>query len=110
MEADGTVVDEFKDTVRSLVKWVIVLVILVLAFGCAGAVYAVWDKAETRQDVAEINGALCTFKGDLVVRVQSAEQFLKDHPDGLEGISAESIQQSIDNQQRTINSLSQLNC
>lgn len=110
MAADGTVADEFNDTVRALVRWVIALVLTVLVLGGAAVVYAVQDKAETRQDVAEINGALCTLKGDLVVRVQAAEQFLKDHPDGLHGISAESIQQSIDNQQRTINSLSQLNC
>lgn len=56
------------------------------------------------------NGALCTLRHDLEVRVSSSEDFLKDHPDGFAGITAATIRQSLANQKRTIHSLRNLDC
>jgi hypothetical protein len=54
--------------------------------------------------------ALCTFRNDLATRITSSENFLKTHPDGFAGVPAPVIQNSIDNQQRTLDALSSLHC
>lgn len=59
---------------------------------------------------ANNHDALCTFRADLETRVETSKDLLIDHPDGIGGISAEIIQQGIDNQQRTIDALDTLSC
>jgi hypothetical protein len=54
--------------------------------------------------------SLCALKGDLERRVESSQQFLIDHPNGIPGISAKQIKDGIDNQKRTIRSLRFLLC
>lgn len=54
--------------------------------------------------------ALCILRADLEQRVKSTQQFLEDHPDGIPGISAATLQQSIENQQRTVTALQLLEC
>lgn len=54
--------------------------------------------------------ALCALRGDLERRVSTSEEFLREHPNGIAGISARDIQDGIDNQQRTITALSGLSC
>ncbi len=54
--------------------------------------------------------ALCILREDLEIRAQTSRQFLIDNPDGIPGISAEALQNSIDNQERTITALALLEC
>ena len=61
-----------------------------------------------RADRAE--RALCILRSDLQTRVDTSIAFLKEHPDGIPGIPAATLQQSIDNQQRTILALQLLEC
>jgi hypothetical protein len=56
------------------------------------------------------NAALCTLRGDLERRVQGAKAFLTEHPLGIPGIPRATLQQNIRNQQKTIGSLSRLEC
>lgn len=49
--------------------------------------------------------SLCAFKGDLERRVEAGEEFLKEHPQGIPGISAATIQNSLSNQRMTIAAL-----
>lgn len=78
----------------------IIFVFLVLI---AGGIYVWLQEARTHD-------ALCTFRGELVVTNQQSRDFLRTHPHGIAGITAASIQVGIDNRQRTIDSLSSLNC
>lgn len=88
---------------------------VVLYIVVIGLILFVWiSGVRQREDVASVanntNHALCVLRMDLEQRVQDSIQFLTDHPDGIPGIPVESIQQSIDNQQRTINALADLSC
>lgn len=63
-----------------------------------------------RQDAQQTHGALCTFRQDLVNRVEGAQTFLISHPKGFAGVPADVIRQSIKNQLATIKSLDNLSC
>jgi hypothetical protein len=54
--------------------------------------------------------ALCTFRNDVAARVQVSEQFLKDHPKGLDGITPALIKTSLKSQRATLKSLKGLDC
>ena len=66
------------------------------------------DKLETV--ASRTAAALCTFRADLRARYESGLDFLKNHPDGIPGISAADIQRTLDNQKSTLDSLAGLPC
>jgi len=80
-----------------------VLVVVVVGASIAGWLI-VSDQA------TETNQALCSLRADLQTRVETSQGFLRDNPDGVVGIPAATLQQSIDGQKRTIQALSTLNC
>jgi hypothetical protein len=49
--------------------------------------------------------SLCAFKASLEDRIVQTEEFLTEHPEGFAGIPAATLQQSVDNQQRTVDAL-----
>ena len=57
-----------------------------------------------------VNGSLCELRADLERRVEVSQQFLVDHPNGIKGIPAETIEQQVENQSRTIEALADLHC
>jgi hypothetical protein len=77
-------------------------------------VYVYIVSENSRQDIAAVaensNNALCSLRADLERRVEVSQDFLRENPDGIPGISAEVIRTGILNQQRTINALSGLDC
>jgi hypothetical protein len=101
---------EIKRSINTLVVATLILYALL-----AGAGFVAYNNAQdSRNDIAKVaastHRALCTLRGDLVQRVTDTAKFLATHPDGIAGISAAAIQQSLDNQQRTIDSLDSLKC
>lgn len=102
--------EQLTTTLRRLVVATVglyVVIILLIGF--------VWfDGANRSEDIARVatstNHALCVLRTDLERRVSDSITFLADHPNGIPGISAETIQQSITNQQRTIDALADLEC
>jgi hypothetical protein len=80
--------------VATVVLYVAVIVIAVLALRQATGDHAV----------------LCAFKGGLKNQVAASSDFLKKHPRGVGGISAEDIRSGMNRQQHTIDSLSNLKC
>lgn len=62
--------------------------------------------------LSDTNAALCKFRGDLEQRVSATQTYLDTHPgpEPFPGISRTSLKQSLANQRRTIDSLSNLNC
>lgn len=102
--------EELTGTLRRLV-WATVVLYVVLAL----LVGFVWiSGVQQRDDIAQsansTNQALCVLRADLEVRVADSIKFLADHPNGIPGIPVASIQQSIENQQRTVDALSGLEC
>lgn len=87
---------------------VFLTVVAVIGIYTRGAVNAVDTRA--RAEAASTHNSLCTFRADLEKRADQSQAFLDDHPEGFPGIPAPVIQNSIDNQRRTLDSLRSLNC
>lgn len=56
------------------------------------------------------NQALCSLRADVQKRVDSGRAFLTKHPYGIPGISAPTLQTTVNNSQRTVDALSALVC
>jgi hypothetical protein len=59
---------------------------------------------------SQANAALCTFRGDLEHRVTATENYLREHPEGFPGVSAATLQSSLNGQRRTVRALGSLDC
>lgn len=68
------------------------------------------NAAQLARDGKDAHDALCAFKSDLKRRADGAQSFLDSHPGGFAGITAPTIQNSINNQEATLRALSTLNC
>jgi hypothetical protein len=53
---------------------------------------------------------LCAFRTDAEVRLANAKQYLADHPNGTPDIPASILRATISNGERTVKSLSEVNC
>lgn len=93
---------------RDIQKWLAVMVgaiVFLFAVLIALAVYVVVQQQRTHD-------ALCNFHTDLRQRVEQGQSYLDRHPgpEPFPGISRAQFQQSLTNQRRTIESLSDLHC
>ena len=89
--------------VRNTLRWLVAATV-VLYVALAGLGLWVYSEADSNGD------ALCALRADLEKRVESSQQFLIDHPDGIAGIPARTIREGIENQRRTIDALGDLSC
>lgn len=98
--------NDLQRSLRVLVYATIGLYVVMALLG-----FFVWDVAhDAKVQASTTNSSLCVLRADLEQRVESARDFIEKHPQGFEGVSVEDIQVSIDNQVRTINALSPLDC
>src|SRR4051812_25637298 len=88
------VADEIRKVLRRL-SVATVLLYMVVGFVAVSA----------RVSSAHDHNALCAFRSDLTQRVEGSKKFLRNHPQGIQGIEPSLIRDGIRNQQRTINSL-----
>jgi hypothetical protein len=89
------------------------VVILCIAFAVvvgANAFYILPRLANQADENSRASVALCALRVDLQRRVAASEKFLAEHPNGIPGIPARTLRDSIDNQQRTISALVVLRC
>lgn len=95
---------DIKDELRGGVRRLgIITVVLFLVVG-ALAGYVLYENSK-------ISGALCTFRGDLDQRVSATQGYLDNHPGPKPfGIARATLQQQLNNQRRTVESLSNLSC
>jgi uncharacterized protein HemX len=54
--------------------------------------------------------ALCTIRANAADRVEQTEQFLRDHPNGLNGITVLDLRRSIQTYQNTVRALNDVKC
>jgi hypothetical protein len=59
---------------------------------------------------AEVHEAICALSADLESRTERSRDFLRDHPNGIPGIPAATIRESVTNQERSIAALSVVSC
>lgn len=82
----------------------VLVIFALLGFTVAGSVAFVYTNAIRNKD------ALCAIRHDSERRVELGEEFLKEHPNGIPGISIDSLRRSTSNAKQTVQSLSSLNC
>lgn len=100
--------------IRSALRALVIATVVLFAVQASLIAFVAINEAHRRAEIAAVanstNHALCVLRGDLEQRVADSVQFLAQNPEGLPGIPPATIQQSIDNQQRTIDALSDLRC
>lgn len=93
---------------RIAASFAIVTALCVVVLGVMG-----WQISQNRKlasDGKQAHDAICALKGDLSTRIDQGRDFLKAHPKGFAGITAVTIKQSVDNQQRTLDALHVVRC
>jgi hypothetical protein len=105
-----TIAEDLKRALRNLTIATVVVYLVLIGAGIFVAVQRSHDLARVEQVSKDTNTALCALRHDLELRVASSQQFLEEHPNGISGITPQTIQQSIDNQMSTIDALSNLDC
>lgn len=90
-----------------LIRIVIVCVAVGTVINSTGGVY-LYVQGQSR--AAQTTDALCALRRDMQVRVDGGRAFLREHPNGIPGISAADIRDGIRNQQRTIKALAGIDC
>jgi uncharacterized protein involved in outer membrane biogenesis len=100
--------------VKRALRWVeyatVILIILMMVLVIIGYADSTNQRDQIRQTAAQSHSALCSFLGDLKGRVETSEEFLQEHPNGIPGLSVEAIRTSLRNQKMTVASLSDLKC
>lgn len=83
----------------------IVIVVMFLMFGFFGVLEHRRTDRLAKQG-AQAHDAICTFRADLIRRVETTERYLENHPEGFAGIPRATIRKSLDDQRQTIEALS----
>jgi hypothetical protein len=101
---------EIKKALRIVEIATVVLILLMMTLFIIGYADSTSQRDAIEQTSTQSHTALCSFVGDLERRVETSEEFLRDHPNGIPGLSVEVIRTSLANQRQTILSLSDLKC
>lgn len=72
--------------------------------------WALREQREQSKSGRDAKIVLCALKHDLSLRIDSGVSFLKTHPEGLPGVPASTIRNSLRNQQQTLAALGVLRC
>lgn len=107
---------EIGKSIRRSIKWLAWATVLLYVALLGAMFYVYHDSSTKRHDIAvsqvRVESALCGLTSDLRSRIADSKAFLLAHPDGLPklGITAATIQATIANEERTILSLSPVQC
>jgi hypothetical protein len=101
----------------TLTAWLTAGICFLIVFSISVMGVLVWQSMRVGQTASDLEGvatethdALCAFKTDLQKRYAAGTKFLKENPEGIPGISAAQIKQSLSNQESTLDSLEPLDC
>ena len=68
-------------------------------------------SGERVEEIAENNLAgLCALRADIQRRYDAGVEFLRENPDGIPGLSPETLQRSLDGQRATLDALDVIDC
>lgn len=110
MSTNETIGQDILRTLRRLVVATVVLYVALIGLFAVGYLNAQNQREALEVTANSTHDALCTFVDDLEARAEAAQQFLEANPNGIPGIPAAQIQQSIVSQLATLESLSELDC
>jgi hypothetical protein len=101
--------DTFKTFIRESWRGLLVVLVTSVVLFTSTANNAATER-HLREVATETHNALCAFKDDLATRHKNGQEFLKNHPHGIEGIPRETIKRSLEAQRDTLRALSDLTC
>ncbi len=109
-DKDPDIREAILHSIRVIRNWTICLFAGLIIMGSVGF----WDALQRRSDLEHVAtqtiGALCSFRADLQRRYEDGVEFLKEHPEGIEGLPPETIQRSLTGQKSTLDALYSLPC
>jgi hypothetical protein len=105
-----TVQESLAGRFRALVAATVILYAALIGVGTYGYVSRSHDLAKINQVTTTTKTALCLFRDNIEKQVATSEEFLKNNPDGIQGLPAATIQASIDRQKDTLKALDILEC
>lgn len=82
----------------------VLVIFAVLGLTVSATAYFTYNTADESKE------GLCALRNDAERRVILGDQFLKDNPNGIPGISIDSLRRSVRNSKETVKSLSSLSC
>jgi hypothetical protein len=106
----GSAGTELQHSLRTLTWATVILYLTVIILGFIAYIARVNDTNRTEELAVQTTTVICALRADLQARVDSTEKFLRTHPNGFAGISAEALEAQMEGQQRTIAALSTLPC
>lgn len=75
-----------------------------------GLGWGYWQLRQITTENSKARVALCTLRHDLDLRITASQDFLNKNPNGISGIPASVIRQSLANSRRTRLTLEALDC
>lgn len=97
-------------SIRTLTRWTVVLFLSVVLVAGLGF----YDSIKQRNQITSVSinnrTALCALRLDVQKRYENGIDFLIKHPEGIEGISNETIARSLEAQKATLEALNSLDC
>ncbi len=90
---------DLRRTLRVLGAMTVILYLVIAGLGLW-----VWSQSNRNTN------ALCDLRSNIDNRNRTAEDFLRTHPKGIPGVSAESLEINIKTSRQTLKALSDLNC
>lgn len=109
-DKDPAIREQLLHSIKMLTRATIALFISILLVTSLGFYEANREREALEKETERTVSALCAFTHDLQVRYDNGVKFLEDNPEGIPGLSAEFIQNQLNNQQRTLTALGGLPC
>lgn len=75
-----------------------------------GVILVLAGVLKVYQTASNVHAAVCELRAERIRGIQDAKMFLKQHPNGIAGISKADIERSIDQQQETVRAFSFADC
>jgi hypothetical protein len=101
--------------VRKLIKgqriplaFAIVVTLCVAVLGVQGC--AITQNRDRAREGAQAHDAICALKGNLADRITASEAFLRERPNGIDGLSPSLIQDSINRDKTALDAMSPVKC
>ena len=101
---------QFKRGFKTLIVATALLFALLLGLSITMFAFATSQRAAISERSSQVQAALCAVRQDIQHSVDTTEQFLEDHPEGIPGIPVEILRSQLRERKGTLEALSTLRC
>lgn len=85
-------------------------VVLSAVLSVAAVAGGVITNGNRISDIERVRDAVCNLRDDQIRRVHNTEVFLREHPNGIPGISSELLRVDLRDRRRVVSALEPLKC